>query len=336
MILVTGGTGLVGAHLLLQLAPQPQPVRALYRTAETLSKIKSLFAHYGKEALYSRVEWLQGDVTDVPSLEVAFAGITHVYHCAAFISFQPSDEDRLRKVNIEGTANMVNLSLAYGVQKFCHVSSIGALGDPIKPGDTITEDTDWNPEVQHNDYAISKYGAEMEVWRAQQEGLNVIMVNPGLIFGYGFWNQGTGAMLKAVKKGQNFYTLGRCGIVAVEDLITIMILLMEGDYKGQRYIVVADNPTYKEMLNALAKGMHKKGPGMYASKLLTGFAWRADWLISTLLMRKRMMTKGMAQSAHAVEKYDNRKVINATGYGFTEAISYLEALGAAFSRSQPL
>jgi len=330
MILVTGGTGLVGAHLLLQLAGGQQAVRALYRTQDTLIKTKKLFAHYGKSELFDTIEWAQGDIIDVPSLEPIFAGVTHVYHCAAYISFQPSDEDRLRKINIEGTANMVNMALAFGVQKFCHVSSIAALGDTAQPGATIDEATEWNPEVRHNDYAISKYGAEMEVWRAQHEGLNVVMVNPGLIFGYGFWDQGSGAVLKAVKRGQYFYTLGRCGIVAVQDVVNIMQLLMQGDYAGQRYIIVGGNPDYKQMLDAIAAGMGKKGPGMYATKLLTGFAWRTDWLISKLFLRKRMLTRSMAQSSHATEVYDNTKITKATGYIFADVLPYLKDLAAAY------
>lgn len=335
MILVTGGTGLVGAHLLLQLAEGSQPVRALYRTEANILKTKKLFAHYGKASLFDGIAWVRGDVTDIPSLEAAFEGITHVYHSAAYISFDPRDEDGLRKINIEGTANMVNCALAFGVQKFCHVSSIAALGDPLLPGSVIDEDTDWNPEVRHNDYAISKYGAEMEVWRAWQEGLNVVIVNPGLIFGYGFWEQGSGAVLRAVKRGQYFYTLGRCGIVAVEDVVHIMLLLMQGNYTGQRYVVVADNPNYKELLDAIAVGMKKKGPPAYATKLLTGLAWRADWFLSKLTGRKRMLTRNMAHSSHATEVYSNKKVTEATGYVFTEALSYVKVLAEALTAKHP-
>ena len=145
MILITGGTGLVGAHLLLKLAQGSTPLRALYRNPETLIKTKNLFAHYGNEPLFETINWVQGDILDVPSLEEAFVGVIQVYHCAALISFDPDKEARLRKVNIEGTANMVNCALAFGVQKFCHVSSIAALGDALQPGRTIDEETEWNP-----------------------------------------------------------------------------------------------------------------------------------------------------------------------------------------------
>lgn len=178
MVLVTGGTGLVGSHLLLHLIENGENVRAIYRTKNNIQKAKSVFELYKKEALFEKIEWLEADILDVPSLETAFINVDYVYHCAALISFDPKEEEALRKINIEGTANMVNFSIALGVKKFCFVSSIAALGD-LAPHETyITEETDWNPEKPHSDYAISKYGSEMEVWRAHQEGLDVIIVNP--------------------------------------------------------------------------------------------------------------------------------------------------------------
>jgi dihydroflavonol-4-reductase len=329
MILITGGTGLVGAHLLLKLAQSGSPVRALYRTTASLAKTKKLFAHYNSEALYNTIDWVEGDIVDVPSLEAAFAGVTHVYHCAALVSFDPADEDWLRKVNIEGTANMVNCALAFGVQKFCHVSSIAALGDALYAGDTINEETEWNPEKSHSDYAISKYGAEMEVWRAWQEGLNVVVVNPGVIFGYGFWEQGSGAILRAVQRGQYFYTLGNCGIVSVTDVINSMVILMQSNITGERYIVVAENITYKALLDIVALALSKSKPSIYATPLLMQIAWRADWLLSKLLRNKRMITRSMAKSAHSTEMYDDAK-IKAFGYTFTDTQLFIKELCLLF------
>jgi len=332
MILITGGTGLVGAHLLLKLAEEGQTLRAIYRNAAHIKKTKQVFSHNNKEALFTIIEWVVADITDVPSLEDAFIGITKVYHCAAYISFNPKDEDKLRKINIEGTANMVNLALANNVQKFCHVSSIGALGDVLNPGDTITEETEWNPEVRHNDYAISKYGAEMEVWRAWQEGLDVVIVNPGLIFGYGFWDHGTGKMFKQVQSGQYFYTLGKCGIVAVEDVVNIMMQLMQSDSNGERYTIVADNLTFKEMLDTVAAGMGKKGPSIYATKLITGIGWRLDWLLSKLFMKNRMLTRNMAQSSHGTEVYDAGKITARLNYKFISGKTCLKHLAEVYSQ----
>lgn len=337
MILVTGATGLLGAHLLLQLAGRSQKLRALYRTENTLQKTRDLFTHYNKSHLFDTIEWAKADITDIPLLEAAFAGITHVYHCAAHVGFDPRDESMVRKVNIEGTANMVNCALAFGVQKFCHVSSIAALGDVPPGATTINEETEWNAEKSHSDYAISKYGAEMEVWRARQEGLDAVIVNPGLIFGYGFWQQGTGAMLQSVSKGQSFYTLGSCGVVAVEDVVQCMIQLMERtSSSGERYTIVAENIPYEEVLEAIADGMHKKRPHLYATRFLTSLAWRADWLYSRLVNRKRKLTRSMAASSHTTEKFDNSKVVQLLGFTFIPVKPYLTALAAEYVKANNL
>lgn len=332
MILVTGGTGLVGAHLLLHLAESGQPLRALYRTPESIGKTRSLFAHYGRLPLIDTIEWVQGDIIDVPSLEEAFKGVSQVYHCAAAISFEPKDEELLRKANIEGTANMVNCALDFGVKRFCHVSSIAALGDS-RHGEPITEETEWNPEKRHNDYAISKYGAEMEVWRAWQEGLKVVIVNPGLIFGPGFWDTGSGRIFRAIKRGQFFYTKGTCGIVAVDDVVNAMTTLMAGNHNGERFTLVAENVSYKALLDALAEGMGGKKPSMYASTFLTSFAWRADWLLSKLLMRKRMLTRSMAKSSHSTEVYDNSKSLTVPGLVYRPVTAFLKQLAEGYRLS---
>ncbi len=333
MILVTGGTGLVGGHLLLQLSQGTVPVRALYRNQKNIEKTKQLFAHNGVAASFNNIQWAEADINDIPALEEAFAGVTQVYHCAANVSFDPRDEELLRKVNIEGTANMVNLSLAFGIQKFCHVSSIAALGDPLVPGSVIDEETEWNPEIYHSDYQITKYGAEMEVWRAWQEGLNVVIVNPGLIFGNGYWEQGSGAVFKAVNRGQYFYTLGNCGVVAVQDVVTIMLYLMAGNYNGERYTVVAENITFKAMLDSIARGMGKAGPSVFATKLMMAVAWRTDWLLSRLLGRKRLLTKHMAQSAFTTEPFSNAKIVNTINYQFMPMTPYLEQLAQEYIKS---
>ena len=205
MILVTGGTGLVGSHLLLHLLEKGENVRAIYRNKKNIVKVKSLFDYYDKVDLVDKIDWIEADILDIPSLEIAFENVDYVYHCAGFISFDPNDENQLRKVNIEGTANIVNFCIAKKIVKLCHVSSIAALGDLTANQIILTENTEWNPEKLHSDYAISKYGAEMEIWRGQQEGLKAVIVNPGVIFGPRFWNQGSGAFFSTIKKGIPFY-----------------------------------------------------------------------------------------------------------------------------------
>lgn len=328
MILVTGGTGLVGAHLLLHLLQKNEAVRAIYRSEKSIEKTRNLFKLENQPELFHKIEWMEADINDIPALEKAFQGITVVYHCAALISFDPGDEEALRKVNIEGTANMVNCALDFGVTKFCYVSSIAALGDTREGENLITEETEWNPEKNHGDYALTKYGAEMEVWRASQEGLNVVVVNPGVIFGKGF-DSGSGELLQKIRNGFPFYTKGSTGITSVEDLVTIMIQLMDNNVFGERFTIVSENIRLQVLLNIIADAMHKKKPYLYASPLMTALAWRADWLLSKLLFRKRTFTKATAKSSHSLDIYDNSKITGRLPYTFKPMREYLITVSQA-------
>lgn len=316
MILVTGGTGLVGAHLLLQLTANETEIRAIYRNEKNIRKTQSLFQLYGKEAQFHKIQWMEGDIINVPSLEKAFQGVTHVYHCAALISYNPKDENKLRKTNIEGTANIVNFCIDYKVSKLCHVSSIAALGD-LKPNETIiTEETEWNPEHYHSDYAISKYGAEMEIWRGQQEGLNVVIVNPGVIFGAGFWQQGSGVFFSAVQKGFPFYTNGTTGYVSATDVASIMIQLMDSNISGERFSVIAENRSFKDIIFLIAEKLGVQKPKLEAKPWMLALGWRLDWILSNLLSTTRRLSKYSTRSLLSSDTISNTKIKNALNFEF--------------------
>lgn len=330
MILVTGGTGLVGAHLLLQLLQENEAIRAIYRTEENIEKTRQLFADADKQVLFQKIEWIKADLNDIPALENAFTDIRQVYHCAAYVTFDPKEEEILRKTNIEGTANLVNLSIAYQIDKFCHVSSIAALGETIDKNKSIDENANWNPDSYHNDYAISKYGSEIEVWRASQEGLPVIIVNPGVIFGSGFWNQSSGELLNKINQGMPFYTKGTVGIVAVEDVCRIMIQLMNSSIKNQNYVVISENINFQDLLNKLADLLGKKRPNLYASPMVTSLAWRLDYIISLFTAKKRSYSRATAKASHSNSIYDNSKIINTLDYSFIPAADFLQPLCSTY------
>ena len=307
MVLVTGGTGLVGSHLLLKLAKQNQSVRAIYRKGANLERVKTVFSYYSKnsKSLYENIEWAEADLNDLPKLTLAFKDITHVYHCAAYISFDPSNYKILRATNIKGTANIVNLSIANKIEKLCYVSSVATLG---YDADLITEETKWEGNQNQSVYAISKYGAEMEVWRASQEGVAAVIVNPGVILGPGFWNSGSGLLFKLAGKKQRYFTNGRTGYVAVTDVTKAMLALMDSDLKNQRYVLVAENLTYKEILTTVAKNMEIAPPTKLASERMLQFAMVYDWLQSKLLGRKRRLSRALCRALVRDCKFSSKKI----------------------------
>ncbi|PIF61596.1 NAD-dependent epimerase/dehydratase family protein [Flavobacterium sp. 11] len=330
MILVTGGTGLVGAHLLLHLIESQsigsEKVRAIYRSIASMEKTKSLFATYKKESLFDQIEWIPADITEVPSLEIAFQNIDTVYHCAALISFDPKDEDALRKTNIEGTANIVNFCIAYEIKKLCFVSSIATLGDLLPHEKFITEETEWNPEKPHNDYAISKYGAEMEIWRGQQEGLDVIIINPGVILGPGFREQGSGQLFTKVKNGLKFYTLGSTGFVAVTDVIRIAHQLMQSEIKNERFTLIAENSIFRDILNSMADALGVKKPEIHAKPFFMEMLWRLDWFVSNVLQQKRKLSQTTAKASYSTTIFSNQKIKNTLKTDFINIHQYIKEI----------
>jgi len=330
MILITGATGLVGSHLLLRLLEQGHSVRALYRNESKREAVRELFAFYEKESLFSRANWHLADLNDLPALEPAFEGVVEVYHCAAFISFLPQDEARLRKVNIEGTANVVNLCIAFGVRKLCYVSSIAALGD-LREGETINNETsEWNPEVHHSDYAISKYGAEMEVWRGIQEGVQAVVVNPGIIIGPLVDRQsGTAALFSNVQKGMRFYTGGTTAVVDVNDVVDAMRLLMSSEVSGEKYILSGTTYTYRQLATEVANALGVAPPSKRASRRLLSFAWRMDAVLAFLRIKRRALSRASAASLWDSTEISADKIKSEFGFRF-RSVSDAIALAARY------
>ena len=319
MILVTGGTGLVGSHLLYRLVNANASVRAIYRRAHKLEAVKRVFSYYSKdvEVLYNKIDWVEADINDIPALTKAFKDVDYVYHCAAFVSFEPDKYRQLRQINIEGTANVVNFCISNKVKKLCFVSSIAAIGHELDSNKLITENTIWNPEDDHSVYAITKYGAEIEVWRGTQEGVNAVIVNPGIILGPGFWRSGgSGSLIHKIYNGFPYYTTGSTAYVDVDDVVTLMIQLMNSDVHNESFIVISENLTFKDFQTTVAKTLGVKPPQKEASKLLLAIAWRVDWLNHILRRKRRRLSKQMAKSSLSISKYDNSKIKNTLKFEF--------------------
>ncbi|HMB62238.1 MAG TPA: NAD-dependent epimerase/dehydratase family protein [Eudoraea sp.] len=316
MILVTGGTGLVGIYLLFYLLSKDLSVRAIHRRDSNLNAVKKVFSYYyhDPDGLFDKIDWVEADITDIPALEIAFENITQVYHCAALISFDPKDFKRLQRANEKGTANIANLCIAKQVKKLCFVSSIGAIGK--SPDRSLaTEENEWN-DNRANVYGLTKHLAEMEIWRASQEGVPVVILNPGVILGPGFWYGGSGSIFRIVAKGPAFYPPGGTGFVTVNDVVKIMAELMDSDIANERFIVIDKNLSYKEILSNIAREFGKSTPKRALKFWQLNLLWRLDWLRSLLTGKKRKLTKKEVESLRRPEVYSNRKILGMLNFEF--------------------
>lgn len=309
---------MVGSHLLYHLLLENEEVRAIHLKTSNLEAVKTVFSYYGSKAssLYNQIQWIEADLNDVPALEQAFVDITSVYHCAALISFSTSSYLKMRRVNIEGTTNIVNLCISNDIKKLCFVSSVAAIENG-QDGEIMDETDNWNNNTEKSGYSITKYGAEMEVWRASQEGIPVVIVNPGVIIGPGFWNKGSGKMFSKVKKGLKFYTKGTTGFVCVKDVVELMIKLMNSSIENERFILISENLSYKQVLTDIAKAMGATVPSFQVGSGLLNIIWRFEWLRSKISSQEPLLTKHSARSSVAHHPYSSNKIQNLMNYQFS-------------------
>jgi len=334
MVLVTGGTGLVGSHLLYHLLLKNNTqVRAIHTQSSDLNAVKNVFAYYGSngESLFNNIRWVEADLNNIPALELAFQDITKVYHCAAMISFSSREYQKMRRVNIEGTTNIVNLCISNHIKKLCFVSSIAAIENGNE-GELVNESDNWTNTSDKSGYSITKYGAEMEVWRGSQEGIDVIIVNPGVILGSGFWHKGTGTMFRRIDNGLKFYTEGITGFVGVKDVVQAMILLMSSEVTNQRFILVSENLSFKKVLSLIADSLNREKPKIKINKFMSELLWRFEFLKSSITLSAPLLTKYTARSSVSNHPYTSEKIENTLGFEFTKISDCIDSTATHFNK----
>lgn len=295
MILVTGSSGLVGSHLITFLLKGGRNVRAMYHTNKP-------------DINHQNLEWFKGDILDVLDVEEAMKSITHVYHCAAIVSFNSKDKLLLQQTNVDGTANIVNACLDAGVEKLLYVSSVAALGR-VREDKPIDETMTWTEATSNSVYGKTKYLAEMEVWRGIGEGLNALIINPTIILGTADWNKGSAGIFKSVYNEFPWFTNGISGFVDVVDVVKAMILLMDSDVVAQRFIINGENISYKDLFTLIALAFGKKPPTKQITKIIAEIVWRTEAVKGFLTGKKPLLTKETAHTAQLKVNFDNSKLL---------------------------
>jgi nucleoside-diphosphate-sugar epimerase len=295
-ILVTGGTGLLGTHLILHLHSLGLRPRAIYR-----SQIP--------DVVKNKAEWVIGDVLDIISLEEAMNGIKQVYHVAGFVSFNPKHRRTMQQINIEGTANVVNLCLDANIDQLVHVSSAAALGR-IRIGKPIDETMNWTEETSNSEYGKTKYLGEMEVWRGIGEGLNAVMVNPVIILGeHGDWTKGSMNIFRNVYNGFKWFNTGITGFVDDDDVSRDMVMLMDSDASAERFVISAENISYQRLFNLAADNFGVKRPYTKVTPFLSEVVWRLEKFKSFFTGSDPLITKESARTGMATVTFNNSKLL---------------------------
>ncbi len=309
MVLVTGGTGFLGSYIIKQLVEKGYSVRAIRRTTKLPFWIPA--------DIFDKVEWMEGDVLDVVALQDAMEGVDTIIHSAAVVSFVKKDRKNMYQVNVEGTANVVNMALEKNVRRLVHISSVAALGRTADGGH-VNEEKKWEDSKVNTHYAKSKFKAELQVWRGMSEGLEAVILNPSTILGFGDWNSSSCSIFKKVYDGFKWYTSGINGFVDVEDVAKVAILLMDSSINEERFIINGDSWQFKKLQDSIADGFGKKRPTKPATSFLMAVAWRLEKLKSIFTGEKPILTKESARVAQSKTWFENEKILNALpGFSFT-------------------
>ena len=258
MNLVTGATGLLGTHLMIELLSRGERVRALARASSNRQSVEDVF-RFCKSSQFNQIEWVEGDVLDTDSLEAAMQGCSHVFHCAAIVSYHASDRAEMYRVNVEGTANIVNVAQHLGNMKIGFVSSIAAIGK-AKNNEHVDEESEWVENEMNTHYAISKQLSEMEFWRGIHEGLEGVAFNCGLIIGPGTFERSSPSLFRKLNEGMHFYPPGGTGFIAVSDAAWCIAELTLSSVSSERYILVTENLSMQDLFQQVAQSLGVRVP----------------------------------------------------------------------------
>ena len=315
MILITGATGFVGRNLILSLSKKSDNLIGQFRREEKLEETKNFFISNKKEEIFNKIIWRKADITNFSEVQSLFDKVVEVYHCAAYVSMALYKTNYLNLVNITGTTYIVNNCISKKIKKLCFISSIAAIGEGSNG--EITEETDWNPEVEKTPYSYSKYGSEMEVWRASQEGVPVVIVNPGIIIG------NNSQIQKIIRTKFNFYTSGITGFVTVEDVVEATIRLMGEKIKNERFILVSENISFKNFVNHIST--KNKNYSINIPKAILYLIWLIESFFSHLRLRNKFLTRALIKSLYSKNHYNGNKICKyLQNFNYSAIYSYLD------------
>ena len=308
-ILVTGGTGFVGSYILRYLVDRYEgEVCAIYRNTSSFDLVRDI---------RDRVKWIEGDVTDVTSLDMAMDGVKKVIHTAGVVSMDSRCKKQMYEVNVEGTANMINLSLDSGVNRFVHISSVITLG-AAKKGSPIDESSDWHENTVKSDYALTKYLGEIEVRRGIAEGLDAAIVYPPFVLGAGSWSYGPNTIYSRIYNGLNFYPIGSGGVVDVRDLARMVVnLVNESSFKGKSVICSSGNISHYDLFCMIAKEFGRAKPRYPATLFWTNLGIFWEYLATLFTGKERLVTKQALSIASQSFQYDNSFSVEEFGFEYT-------------------
>ena len=313
-VFVTGATGLVGSHVLVELSKEEEvEIYAAKRTSSDLQTVAQLFKHYNYEAAYDKINWVDFKLEDVSTMPQ----VDEVIHTAAVVSFNPKDYGAMTKTNVDATETLLAIAKKTGVKKFGFISSIASLGR-TRESNNYNEKSKWVESSSNSFYSKTKYASEQKVIAANSEEMKTFIINPGVILGPCDWNKSSGTIFKTAIKGIKFYTKGINGFVDARDVSKAMLLVMKQGVASEKHIVVGENIAYRDVFTKIAQQTNSTIPSIYANKLMTEIGWRIAKMKAKSKGESPVLTKESARTSHGHNFYDNTKLPAIGDYQYHE------------------
>lgn len=306
MIAITGANGLLGSYIVRKLISEKEEFVALKRKGSDLSLLSDI---------HESITWRDADILDAVSIEEALAGVTHVIHAAAMVSFNPRAKDEIYNANVLGTKNIVDACLVNGIKKLVHISSVAALGR-LKGQTVIDERSNWVDNSLNSTYAETKYLAELEVFRAHEEGLNTVILNPSVILAAANWKKSSAKLFKYVWDERPFYIDSYLNYVDVRDVANAVHQLLHAHYPGERFILNAGSVALCDFFSQIADRFRKRSPGVKLSIPLVRFIAIIEQYRSWIAGAEPLITSETARLANTRFHYQNEKIKNTLNFQF--------------------
>lgn len=301
--LVTGAAGFIGAHVAAALAAEGASVRAFDRQEPAGLAIE---------------EWAEGDVLDARALERAADGCDAIFHLAALYSYRRSDAERMMRVNVEGTRNVLS---AAGGRRVVHTSSAATCGPVLgRPADERDSPPAWELKVA---YKRSKIESERLALAA-----GAVVVNPTTPVGPGDRRPTpTGQMIRDVASGRARAYVRSTGlnVVSVEDVARGHLLAHERGRAGERYLLGGDDLALRDVFAIVARAARREPPRValpFAPVLAA--AWGADRLLALAGREPELLVLDAVRLARIPALFSSEKARTELGYSWRPARQALE------------
>jgi len=298
MIAVTGANGLLGSFTIRKLIQEQKSFVAIKRAGSDTTLLQDV---------EEKIQWRTADVLNPFMLTDALEGCTNVIHAAAIVSFNPHRANEVLEINAVGTRNVVNVCLQQNIKRLVHISSVAALGRQ-KEQTLIQEDSKWVDNPMNSVYANSKYKAELEVFRGQEEGLNTVILNPSVILAPADWNRSSAKLFRYAWNHRPFYIDASLNYVDVRDVASCAYQLLESNFEAQRFIANAGNISFKKFFEKTANQFDVKPPSIRLSKNVVKGVARVERVRTWFTRSEPLITRETAQLVGSQFLYDNKKI----------------------------